>query len=121
MGGEVTSNKIFENIQMITSGKPFINHSGFCSVRMRTAFFRERSSWLGRVYVLINTKGLCLFRSNPSAGMVFPTFKTVLPFNIHKHAIVFTVTIFVIKGNLFESAFNCHYCVTSRELQYLTS
>jgi len=45
--GEITSDENFVNIQMITSRKPFINPSGFCSLRIRTAFFRECSRLAG--------------------------------------------------------------------------
>lgn len=47
MVGEIASNENFVNIQMITSGKPFISHSGFCFVRIRTSFFRECSRLAG--------------------------------------------------------------------------
>lgn len=41
--GEIISRENFVNIQMITSGKQFINHSDFSFVRIRTAFSREHS------------------------------------------------------------------------------
>lgn len=116
MVGEITSNENFVNIQMITSGKPFINHSGFCSVRIRTSFFRECSQLAGMHLCIDQHKVIkgYLFRSKPSTGTIFPTFKTVVPFNTHTHThtytppftIVSAVNIFVIKGILFESMFN---------------
>lgn len=43
MVGKIISSENFVTTQMITSRKPFINYSGFGSVRMRTAFVRKCS------------------------------------------------------------------------------
>lgn len=67
---------------MITSGKQCINHSGFCLVRVRTAFFRGCSQ-LARMCLGIDqhrvVKGEPV-QIKPSAGTLFPTFETASPF-----------------------------------------
>lgn len=65
------------NIQMITSGKHFINHSDFSFVRIRAALFRE-SSQMARMRLDIDQhkviKGSAC--SDQTVCTVFPTFKT---------------------------------------------
>lgn len=75
--GEFIRSENFMNIQMITRGKHFINHSDFSFVRIRTAFFREHSQ-LARMSLGIDQhkviKGSAC--SDQTACTIFPTFQT---------------------------------------------
>lgn len=75
--GETIRSENFVNIQMITSGKHFINHSDFSFVRIQTAFFREHSQ-LARMCLGIDQHKVIKGSggSDQTACTIFPTFKT---------------------------------------------
>lgn len=95
--GEIIRSENFANMQMITSGKHFINHSDFSFVRIRTAFFREHSQ-LARMCLGIDQhkviKGSSC--SHQTACTIFPTFRAAFLLCVKTQ--LFTVVFTFIKG-----------------------